>query len=93
MATYDAYLIVDANSPDEPDGVIWWDGKHTRASNDAILSRLKKLHIAFGAPASKDKNVTTIGDGKEFFDKLPLAFRNGYTYLKKTKVDEGGKPV
>lgn len=93
MATYDAYLIMDSNNPGEPDGTIWWDGKHTRASDDATLRRLKKLMIPFGESGSESGSVVMIGDGKKFFDQLPLAFRSGYTYLKKAKVDESGKPV
>ncbi len=93
MTTYDAYLIIDGNSPDQHDGSIWWDGKHTRASSDAILRKLKKLMIPFGEAGSESGSTVTIGDGKKFFDQLPLAFRSGYTYLKKAKVDEGGKPV
>lgn len=93
MATYDAYLIIDGNNPDSPEGTIWWDGKHTRASDDATLRWLKKLMIPVGQAGSERGSTTTIGDGKEFFDQLPLAFRSGYTYLKKAKVDEGGKPV
>jgi hypothetical protein len=90
--TYDAYAIVDANSPDKPDGFIWWDGKHTRASSDAILGKLKKLMIPVGQGGDQG-STTTLGDGKTFFDQLPLAYRSGYTYLKKIKVDEDGKPV
>ncbi len=93
MATHEAYLLMDANSPETPDGIIWWDGKHTRASSDAILRRLKKMFIPFGESIKSEKNVATIGDGKKFFDMLPLAFRSGYTYLKKAKVDESGKLV
>lgn len=95
MTTYDAYLIIDANNPDDPDGVVWWDGKHVQASNNVTLTRLKEIIIPFGN-ASSDRNeptATTIKSGKKFFDQLPLAFRSGYTYLKKAKVDESGKPV
>ncbi len=93
MTTYAAYVIVDGNNPDEHEGVIWWDGKHTRASDDATLRWLKKLMIPFGEAGSGRGSTVTIGDGREFFDRLPLAFRSGYTYLKKAKVDESGKLV
>lgn len=90
---YDAYLIIDSNSPEEPDGTIWWDGEHTRASSDAILRKLKKLHIPYGQADAESGTTVSIGSGKEFFDRLPLAYKSGYTYLKKSKVDESGKPV
>lgn len=90
--THPAYQIIDANNPDVPDGTIWWDGEHTRASSDAILRKLKKLMIPFGEAGSEAGTATTIGDGKKFFDHLPLAYRSGYTYLKRTTVNESGKP-
>lgn len=90
---YDAYMIIDANDPEKPDGIIWWDGKHTRASSDAILRSLKKMMIPYSSSDSEGGTTTTIGDGRTFFDKLPLAFKSGYTSLKKAQVDEDGKPV
>ena len=81
MSTHDAFKIVD--SDDSLLAIVWWDGRTIRSTDAEFLSKLKREQIGH----------RTFGDGKTFFDALPLRYRNGYLSTKKTKVDDEGKVV
>lgn len=92
MKTYKAYKLVHANDEDGKNrGVIWWDGKHVRASSDELLARVKKIVIPFSLDIKAP--LPTYKDGEQFFKMLPLAFRTGYVHLEPATVDETGEDV
>lgn len=89
MKMFNAYRLINANQ-EEPEALIWWDGKTIQSSNAKLLAYVKKLRLPYG---TKDKPEIKYSDGESFFKALPLAFRSGYEYLEKTQVDESGKEV
>jgi hypothetical protein len=85
---FSAYQLI--NKDDKVEGTVWWDGHYLRASEPEFLKRIKNTRI----PVSfEGTGVPEVSDGELFFDCLPLAFRNGFSYLKSIKVDENGKEV
>ena len=68
---------VISNSGDQPKtiGTIWWTGKTIDSDVSKLIKDLKKIKIT----------NKSFGDGLEFFNLLPLHFRNGYLTLKRVK--------
>lgn len=85
---FDAYQLINKN--DKVDGTVWWDGQYLRASEPEFLKFIKKQVIPFG---TEGRATMQASEGEEFFHCLPLAFRNGFSYLKSIKVDENGQEV
>lgn len=82
MKTFDAYTLHTADS-DEAYAIVWWNGSKLCANTTAILASLKR-QIVDGMDYTS---------GEDFFKKIPMLFKNGYTYAKKAKVNEEGKVV
>ena len=80
--TYPAYKIYSA-SEDEPVGVVWFDGKVLRASNESILHQIKQQVI----------DGMDYTSGKDFFEALPRIYKSGYVYVRKAEVDREGHLV
>lgn len=85
MKTFKAYTLHNANATeaDAPVATVWWDGHKLCSTNDAILKRLKQ----------QTSNGLDYSAGEEFFAQIPRIYKSGYLYVKKTQVDENGKPV
>ena len=80
--SFDAYRLMSGQD-DSILGVIWWDGKLIRTSDENLTHQLKNADI----------NGKCWADGEKFFKELPSRFSSGYVYCKKTRVDEEGKEV
>lgn len=83
MKQYRGYHII--NSEDKVVGTVWWDGERIRASSPETLRKIKKTFNPIGFNLNLQ--------GEAFFNTLPMAFRNGMTYLKKVTVDDKGNEV
>jgi hypothetical protein len=94
MKTYRGYKVVNANDPENAEGVVWWDGKKLHASSDSFLKYIKSIHIPFSTDVKRGTTTQYSSEGAEdFFDLLPMAFRNGYVHLKRVTVDEDGNII
>lgn len=85
---FDAYQLIDKS--DKVDGTVWWDGHYLRSSDPEFLKFIKSQVVPLGIDG---RATIQASDGEEFFHCLPLAFRNGFSYLKPIKVDENGQEV
>lgn len=82
VTTYPAFKVYREDK-DEPIAIVWWDGTTLRSSSEKILKSIKDKAI----------DGMSYSAGKEFFDKLPRAFKSGYVYLKKAEVSKDGKLI
>jgi hypothetical protein len=85
---FDAYQLIGMN--DEVEGTVWWDGHQLRASTPGFLEMIRRQVIPFSFEGGA---MLQASDGEDFFRCLPLAFRNGFSYLKSIQVDENGRAV
>lgn len=84
MATYPAYKFFYADDDDAaPFAIVWWNGKNMKSTDETMLRRVKD-RVVDGLDYSA---------GKEFFDKIPVMYRSGYVYTRKTNVDDNGNEV
>lgn len=54
---------------------MWWDGKRVQTDNASLLNQANRQY-----PLGK-----SVGDGIEFLEALPYAFRNGYIVAREKK--------
>ncbi len=71
MAREIEYEII--GSTDNTIGYVWWDGKKIDSDNPSLLDGLK----------DRMSDGVTFSDGKEFVQRLPLVYKNGYIRARK----------